>query len=82
MPDSSRPSPPTCPDCGYHAGQAAAAHLLYTDEQSRADYYRQEYHRLADELRATKRELSATREERDIEGRKANRLAVTEGEAA
>lgn len=82
MPDASRPSPPDCETCLYWAGQAAAADLLYNEQLRRADHLQQELSRLTDELRSVKRELSAAREERDIEQRRVNRLMAAEGEAA
>lgn len=65
-----------CPSCGYHAGQAAAADLLYNEQLLRADYLQQEMSRLAAELRSVKRELSEAREERDRAVRQAARLLV------
>lgn len=46
---------------------------LHLAQLARADRLQQELSRLRDELRSTKRELAAAREERDIAGRRAAR---------
>jgi len=47
---------------------------LYLSVLSERDYYRSHYNALLDQLRSVKRELSAAREERDIEQRRVARL--------
>jgi hypothetical protein len=72
-----------CPSCAYHSGQSLSAHALYNEQLLRADRLQHEVSRLTDELRATRRELNAAREERDIEQRRVARLlAEREREAA
>ncbi len=53
---------------------------LYLEVLASRDFYRQHYNALLDQLRSVKRELSAAREERDIEMRRVARLKAERDE--